>query len=41
MRFLGKYSSGHGDYTKERAQIWEGKKLSDICDEIEEMKRKS
>jgi len=40
-RFLGKYSSGHGDYTKERAQIWEGKKLSDICDEIEEMKRKT
>ena len=40
-RFLGKYSSGHGDYTKERARIWKGKKLSDICHEIEEMKKKS
>ena len=40
-RFLGKYSSGHGDYTKERAQIWKGKKLPDICREIEEMKKQT
>ena len=39
-RFLGKYSSGHGDYTKDRAQIWKGKNLPDICREIEEMKKK-
>lgn len=40
-RFLGKQSYGHGDYTKERAQIWEGKKLPDICREIEEMKKQT
>ena len=40
-RFLGKYSSGHGDYTKERAHIWKGKKLPDICREIEVMKNKN
>ena len=40
-RFLGKYSSGHGDYTKERGQIWKGKNLPDICREIEEMKKQT
>ena len=40
-RFLGKYSSGHGDYTKERAQIWKEKKLPDICRELEDMKKNS
>lgn len=35
-RFILQYESGYGDYTKIKKGIFKGKRVSDICKEIEQ-----
>jgi hypothetical protein len=38
VEFMRLFDTGHGDYTKERKQLFENLTIEDICKEIEENK---
>ena len=38
LRFVRQFSTGYGDYTKEREELLEGKTLGDIMEEIKQMR---
>jgi len=40
-RFILQYESGYGDYTKIKKDLFKGKKVSDICKEIEKLEKSS
>ena len=41
VRFLKQFTTGYGDYTKEREEIFRGKSLDDIVSEIEKSRKPS
>ncbi len=40
VRFLRQFTTGFGDYSREREALFEGKSLQDICSEIDEQQKK-
>lgn len=38
-RFILQYESGYGDYTKIKKELFKGKKVADICKEIEKFEK--
>ncbi len=40
VRFLRQFTTGFGDYSREREALFEGKSLQDIFDEIEEQQQR-
>jgi len=38
VRFVNQFSTGYGDYTKEREQLFANMTLDDVVSEIEEMR---
>lgn len=40
-RFILQYESGYGDYTKVKKDLFKGKRVSDICKEIEKLEKSS
>lgn len=40
-RFILQYESGYGDYTKIKKDLFKGKRVSDICKEIEKLEKSS
>ena len=40
-RFILQYESGYGDYTKIKKGLFKGKRVSDICKEIEKLEKSS
>ncbi|MFQ5651636.1 MAG: hypothetical protein ACE5IY_16995 [bacterium] len=40
IRFLNQFTTGYGDYTKEREQLFEDLSLDEIVSEIKQMKEK-
>jgi hypothetical protein len=40
LRFLNQFTTGYGDYTKEREQLFENLSLDDIISEIKQMRGK-
>ncbi len=38
-RFILQYESGYGDYTKIKKELFKGKRVSDICREIERLEK--